>query len=399
MSSSSYIVIFKEELLAGACPTILSTSIKNKYNLEITSSLNSTLKGFSTNLTEKHVAEIKQHPSVETVLKDFKISLVNNPENMSNTSIKDNNIPWGISEINPPIISTGSISSSKYTSLAKVDVDVYVIDTGVSPHTYVNLVESVSMLSSTSSMHGHASHVSGIIGASKNITNGVVGVAPGARIHSVRVLDENGEGMMSWILSGIDFVTRRKIDNVPLVANLSLGFELDSPTMVTYLDKAIEIAASKGVIFVVAAGNNRRNSQLTSPAHSTSVITVAAYDKNKCFCEFSNFGSCIDICAPGEDIVSTWKNDSYAMLSGTSMAAPFITGIVSLYLSVNKSAKLSQVAEMLNKYKAAGILKTPTTDTSNNFIHLPNKFQYSGLLENIKCVGRGKTFLKGSIEY
>lgn len=186
--------------------------------------------------------------------------------------------------------------------------------------------------------HGHGTHVAGIAAARDNDI-GSIGVAPGATLWSFKVLGADGTGTTGNILAGIDAVAARA-DQIE-VANMSLGFEGTSQA----IDDAIATSTDAGVVFVVAAGNSAKDASTFSPANGPDVITVSALsdfdglpgglgaptcrsDVDDTLADFSNFGSEVEIAAPGVCIFSTWLNDGYNTISGTSMASPFVAGAV-----------------------------------------------------------------------
>ena len=170
--------------------------------------------------------------------------------------------------------------------------------------------------------HGHGTHVAGIVGAIDNEI-GSVGVAQGCELVAVRVLDNNGYGVLSDIIAGVDYVA--KFASAGDVANMSIGMSASNT-----LDAAITAAAAKGIFFSVAAGNSAADAQNYSPArlNTTHVFTVSAMDNNDAWASFSNYGPAVDYCEPGVDVYSTWINSGYNNLSGTSMAAPHLAGIL-----------------------------------------------------------------------
>ncbi|MGY0237032.1 S8 family serine peptidase [Longispora urticae] len=241
----------------------------------------------------------------------------------------------------------------------RVDVDVAVIDTGVtSQNPDLNVVARTNCLNSTSCTdgtgedgHGHGSHVAGTIAAIDN-GDGVVGVAPGARVWSVRVLNDSGSGGNDGVVAGIDWVTAHA-DEIE-AANMSLGCECSSPAM----DAAVTRAVDAGIVMVVAAGNNHKDARTFSPANHPDVITVSAltdYDgrsgglgtapsscsrgNDDTLANYSNFGPLVEIAAPGSCIYSTYKGAGYATLSGTSMATPHVTGAVAWLTSNGNDPK------------------------------------------------------------
>ena len=175
--------------------------------------------------------------------------------------------------------------------------------------------------SETNDCNGHGTHVAGTIAGSE------YGVAPKATVHAIRVLDCNGSGSMSGVIKGVDWVTKNH--QRPAVANMSLGGGASSA-----LDKAVANSIKAGVHYVVAAGNEDQNACDVSPARTDAALTVGATDKRDQRASFSNWGSCVDIFAPGVDIKSAWHTGSTKTntISGTSMAAPHVAGAAALWL-------------------------------------------------------------------
>jgi subtilisin family serine protease len=273
-------------------------------------------------------------------------------------------VPTGVQRIETPLSATANINGMD----EQPDVDIAVIDTGVSRmHSELRLFQSVNFSTdvSTDDLNGHGSHVAGTAAAKDN-TAGVVGVAPGARIWSVKVLNRQGSGYMSDIIAGVDYVTQNA-DRIE-VANMSLGCQCTSQA----LDTAIARSVAAGVVYVVAAGNASKDASTFSPANNPNVITVSAVadfnglqgggakstcrkDTDDTFADFSNFGEDIDIAAPGGCIYSTWKNNGYSTISGTSMASPHVAGAVALYLLNHpKPTNATDVATVRSAIIAAG---------------------------------------------
>lgn len=205
----------------------------------------------------------------------------------------------------------------------------WIVDTGVDtdhPDLNVDTQRSRSFVSGQTSVedeNGHGTHVAGIVGA-KNNSVGVTGVASGARIVALKVLDQLGEGRLSGIIQAVNYVSQN--GRAGDVINLSLGGEGTSAT----LDRVIRQAADAGILFAIAAGNESEDSDNYSPArvNHPNVFTVSAIDRNNQFASFSNFGSSVDVAAYGVRITSTYKDGKYATLSGTSMAAPHVAGLL-----------------------------------------------------------------------
>ena len=220
-----------------------------------------------------------------------------------------------------------------------MNADIAILDTGIDMnHPDLNVYAQKTFVAGTSTANddnGHGTHVAGIAAAKDN-SIGVVGVAPGARLWAVKVLDSSGAGALSDVIAGIDYITghANEID----VVNMSFGCQCDS----TALNSAVNNAVSAGITFVAAAGNNGQDASAFSPASNPNVIAVGAiadsdgrcgglgpstqYGNDDTFATFSNYGPKVTIAAPGVNILSTYYGGSYTTLSGTSMAAPHVAG-------------------------------------------------------------------------
>ena len=270
----------------------------------------------------------------------------------------------------------------------RVNADVAVIDTGIErDHPDLNVAGGYNCTSRNrdkwDDVDGHGTHVAGIIGAKDNHF-GVVGVAPGVRLWSVKVLGPRGSGRMSWLICGIDWVTSQREKGNPArpkfeVANMSLSFSLPrnknrdcGRDLHDAVHQAVCRSVAKGTVYVVAAGNESRNARHNRPAAYDEVITVSAmadYDgrgggraatdtcpywtpeRDDGFATFSNFGPDVDLIAPGRCILSTYPRKKYAWMSGTSMASPHVTGAAAVYRAMYPRATPSQVRMAL---KAVG---------------------------------------------
>lgn len=224
--------------------------------------------------------------------------------------------PWGIARVG-------------YAS--GVGKRAWVIDTGIQPdHPDLNVdtARSRSFLGRNTTpwdQNGHGTHVAGTI-AAKDDANGVVGVAAGASVVAVRVLDRRGSGTTSGVIAGVDYVAQNGVAGD--VANMSLGGGVS-----TSLDNAVINAAKGGVRFALAAGNESDNANNHSPARANgaNVYTVSAFAIGDNWASYSNFGNPpIDYAEPGSAIKSTWLNGGYHTISGTSMATPHLAGLLLL---------------------------------------------------------------------
>ncbi len=278
----------------------------------------------------------------------------------SSTSGNITTMPTGIRRAGGAVSPTAHIDGTD----DRVNADVAIIDTGIDlTHPDLNVVHHIDMIRRCAEDssgcgnddNGHGSHVAGTIGALDN-NSGPVGMAPGANLWAVKVLDSGGSGSMSDIIAGIDYVTAHasQID----VVNMSLGCECTSSA----LNSAISRAINAGVVFAVAAGNSAKDAKTFSPANHPDVITVSALsdfngqpgggagstcrsDVDDTFADFSNYGQAVDIAAPGVCIFSAWKNGGTNTISGTSMASPHVAGAAALYLATHsKPATAGEVA-------------------------------------------------------
>ena len=322
------------------------------------------IRGFAIMVpNEKALDAILRNPSVDYVQPDVKVKA------FSQT------LPTGVNRVD------GDLSATKSgDGTGSVDVDIAVLDTGIDlSHPDLNVYKHTTFVSGTSTGNddmGHGTSVAGIA-AAKDDSQGVVGMAPGARLWAVKVLNKNGQGFMSDIIAGIEYVTDNagQID----VVNLSLGG--DGPN--DALHTAIINSVKAGVTYVASAGNAGVDAASTVPASFPEVITVSAIGDfdGKCgalstmtltfggkvnrddnFASFSNYGSAIDLAAPGENVATTQKGSSYRTdFSGTSASAPYVTGAAALYKSLHPSATPSDIRTALRSSGA-----TPSTVCDGN---------------------------------
>jgi subtilisin family serine protease len=275
--------------------------------------LNSIGTGFVARLSQQQASALKTDSQVQLVEPDRVIIL----DKGCFSVVAPTTAQWGVR-----LIGAGDGTGKR----------VWIIDTGVqSDHPDLNVDKTLSrsFLTSETSFedkNGHGTHVAGIIGALNN-TGGVLGVASGVSIIALKALDGEGEGNSSSLIKALNYVGQNA--QAGEVVNMSLGTD----TISAALDNAVLALANKGILFSIAAGNDAKKANLSSPArvNSPNVFTVSAIDSLGRFAKFSNFGNdVVDMAAPGVDVVSTWIGGRYARLSGTSMAAPHVAGILVL---------------------------------------------------------------------
>lgn len=282
-----------------------------------------TFFGFAAQLSDSSINYFKNHKDVESVEQDQVFALGSRKAGSARDNIRNatsgQTMPWGVAAVGG---ATDAIASR-----------VWIIDTGVDmDHEDLNTDEehSRSFLSgpkpnqSPDDKHGHGTHVAGTIAAIDN-NIGVVGVAAGATVVSIRVLDRTGSGSVSGIIKGVDYTSVHAMGEV---VNMSLG------TSMSYaLDLSVITAAERGVLFALAAGNESWDANYLSPArvNHANVYTISAMNENFEYASFSNYGNPpIGFCAPGVSIPSLWKGNKYNTISGTSMAAPHVAGLLAI---------------------------------------------------------------------
>lgn len=283
--------------------------------------------GLLMNMDAETAAALSQDPQVEIVEQDKIIALsvaplVKTPFLPSNEGKKSEVRTYGVQRVG------GSVDFSKSSDWNKRWA--WIMDSGIDydhPDLYVNTKYSVDFTGSIHSFDdklGHGTHVAGIIGAKSN-SFGVEGVAAGAVLLAVKVLDDKGEGTISSVLHGLCHIYLRGMRDD--VVNISLG-GTDSGIIAF----GINLLSRLGARVVVAAGNSGQDANSVSPANINNprVYTVGAIDWNDSFTSYSNYGSALDFVAPGEGILSTYLDGKYAYMGGTSMAAPHVTGIMLL---------------------------------------------------------------------
>ncbi len=233
-------------------------------------------------------------------------------------------VDWGLSNYQIP---------QQWRDTRGQGVRVAVLDTGVEEQ-HPDLKDSIDeardftgSMFGPSDRAGHGTHVAGTIGARRNQT-GVIGVAPECRLLIGKVLGDDGSGRDDQVAAGIDWACDSGAD----ILSMSLG----SPQPSAAIAAAIQRAVAKGKFVICAAGNSGRPNSVDYPAKLPETVAVGAVDRHGRVARFSSQGDEVDICAPGEDVLSTYLNGSYAKLSGTSMATPFVSGVVALMLAKHR---------------------------------------------------------------
>lgn len=279
------------------------------------------------------------------------------------TDTTQSSAPWGLDRVDQTSLPLSGTYT--YPDTAGSGVTAYVIDTGVRiTHSQISGrasygYDTVDGDSTAQDGNGHGTHVATTIAGS------TYGVAKKAKIVAVRVLDNAGSGTTAGVIAGIDWVTNNH--SGPSVANMSLGGGAS-----TSLDTAVSNSIASGVTYAIAAGNSSANASSYSPARVAAAITVGATTSTDAKASYSNYGSVLDLFAPGSSITAGWNTSDTATntISGTSMATPHVAGAAAVYLAGHTSATPAQVATALVNGATTGKVTSPGTGSPNRLLKI-----------------------------
>ncbi|CAM5568421.1 serine protease [Streptomyces avidinii] len=350
--SGSYIVTLHDSAARSTADS--GKAVAKRYGARIDRTYSAALNGYSVEVSEAQAKKLAADPAVKSVVQN-RIFTVD--------TTQPNPPSWGLDRIDQRALPLDN--SYTYPDKAGEGVTAYIIDTGVRK-THQDLggrasdgYDAIDNDNTAQDGHGHGTHVAGTVAGTS------YGVAKKAKIVGVRVLDNNGSGTTAQVVAGIDWVTAHAVK--PAVANMSLGGGADSA-----LDTAVRNSIASGITYGVAAGNESTNANTKSPARVAEAITVGATTNTDAKASYSNFGTILDLFAPGSNITSSWGTGDTATntISGTSMATPHVVGAAALYLAANPAATPAQVSTALVNAATPNVVTSPGTGSPNRLLNI-----------------------------
>jgi subtilisin family serine protease len=354
---NQYVVVFKEDVTSTDVASLTSELIR-LYGGKVKYVYEHALKGFAVELSEPMAIALSKDSRIDHVTQDAEIEL----------SATQFNPPWNLDRIDQRDL---PLDGAYIYNNTGAGVNVYIIDTGIRPtHQEFSGRAFISAGFIADGQNGndcvgHGTHVAGTIGGS------TYGVAKGATLYAVRVFNCSSRSTISAIIAAVNWVTA--IHRNPAVCNMSLGVTPPSPD----LDAAVRNSIASGVTYTIAAGNGTNNDSIpidasnVSPARVTEALTVSATDSSDNRASFANFGSVVDVFAPGVGVTSAWwfNNTATNTISGTSMASPHVAGVAALYLQSNPGATPAIVNAAITNNASVRKVINPGPGTPNRLLY------------------------------
>ncbi|MFF0272459.1 S8 family peptidase [Streptomyces sp. NPDC004330] len=349
--AGSYIVTLDE---SAPAETAKGRAVAARFGAKIERTYTSAINGYAVELSEAQARKLAADPAVASVVQNRVFTV---------DGTQPSPPSWGLDRIDQRALPLNQ--SYTYPDSAGQGVTAYIIDTGVRiTHSDFggrasNGYDAIDNDNTAQDGHGHGTHVAGTVAGTS------YGVAKKAKIVGVRVLNNQGSGTTAQVVAGIDWVTRNAVK--PAVANMSLGGGVDSA-----LDTAVRNSIASGVTYAVAAGNDNANASNYSPARVAEAITVGSTTNTDARSSFSNYGSALDIFAPGSSITSSWNSSDSATntISGTSMATPHVAGAAAVYLAGNPTATPAQVSTALTTAATPNVVTNPGSGSPNRLLYV-----------------------------
>ena len=345
--AGQYIVVLNEGANPRSVAAVAGVSPRYVYTTAV--------NGFAAALNQGQLTALQHNPNVAYIEQDQPVA----------ASVLQTGATWGLDRIDQASLPLSTTFSYSNTGLG---VRAYIVDTGILlTHTdvagrAVTGYDAVTAGGTATDCNGHGTHVAGTVGGT------LYGVAKAASLVAVRVLDCAGSGTTAGVIAGVDWVANNHVK--PAVANMSLGGGAS-----TTLDNAVKNAIAKGVTFAVAAGNGNflgiaANACNYSPARVPEAITVGATTSTDAKASYSNYGTCVDIFAPGSSITSAWYTSPTATntISGTSMASPHVAGVAALYLQSNPGAAPATVSGAITGGATLNKVTSPGSGSPNRLL-------------------------------
>ncbi|BCV49538.1 S8 family peptidase [Shewanella algae] len=360
-----YIVVFNTPAVinlndpngVSAYASSMGARLANEHGIEVRQNFGNSLNGVLVKANAAQIQSLLKDPNIKYVEQDQRVSI----EPMVEAAGDQGGATWGLDRIDQRDL---PLNSNYHYDYDGSGVTAFVIDTGVrnTHNEFGGRASSgydfIDNDNDSSDCNGHGTHVAGTIGGS------TYGVAKNVNIVGVRVLNCSGSGTNSGVISGINWVKNNA--QGPSVANMSLGGGASQA-----LDDAVNAAVAAGISFVVAAGNDNSNACNYSPARAANAVTVGSTTSTDSRSSFSNYGTCLDIYAPGSSITSAWYNSNSATntISGTSMASPHVAGVAALYLAENPALSPTQLTNLLVSRASSGKVGDAKTGSPNKLLY------------------------------